>query len=404
MLTQSEPRVNTSTAKVKSPNSLASLFINFNADFEDLSPETQSFCQLQVLKYLFNKIPSHTLINTTLLNTGLATRFNDCINFKTALVDNGYIIKDLKLSLWRYFYYEDPADLVKLKNADKDLIGLLSDPELNEHLVSLKAKNFKSITIDNFYKHLQVSYSELMPWVRGWTNKHCAWILSSFSLDVHDLSMELYMRAYHSACLMFPRINSHDHMLNIMRLTIRNYTANIQIKYSSDSRYPMIKTESVVNNTPITVFGDGFSMFVEAKQSVTHSFESVVVSANAVRVDDSDPGFDAALAIFGAESSDPGEDIKLQTSNQLTRLAAAIDRFGDVYEYPTLTSSIVLSLFNGELPEDFQTHLLKRIKSVDSYLDSSAHNMLKQYCTFIGVTKPHYTEMLDYFKRVHGNI
>jgi len=388
-------------------SSISKLFAKYNPTFDLLPTTDKKLININTVKYMFGFISSHDYIKSSMMGTGLAPKFNDSIPTKSAISTNGYLLKNLKLAVWNQYCLGSFDH--KLEECDaKIVVASLQDQDFVNYLAGLRAEGFKAVSLRSFDVHLANSYKAIFPWLLGYTKKHCSWITNSFALETHDIATELFERGYSAALMLYPRINSYDHMLNIMRLSIRNYVTNLHLKYSTDSRNPLIKEEVSHQTSECTVLSYDASgsihksVVVESKSVSVYSFNTKTISMHSMHDDSgADIDVDTALMVAGAvDLEDDNSFDALNNYQQYTNMKRAVATFADIYEYK-LDSDELINIVQGEVSESFTNYVTSRFKtscSINEFIDNNNHMILDHYCQYAGISPAHQIEFKQYLR------
>lgn len=376
--------------------------------FNDLPHEDKKKINQDTIAYVFGFTRSNEYIKSLMKDPGcgLIHKFNESVPLKSALSTSGYLLKDIKLAVWNQHCLGGYTH--RLQDGDQKIVALaLQNTAFREYLDGLRQEGFKALSLKSFNNHLAKSYKDVFPWLLGYTKKHCSWIINSFSMEAHDIATELFERGYSAALMLYPRINSYDHMLNIMRLSIRNYVTNLHLKYSADSRNPLVcefetrpsgecvsTTFSVENGSTTTVHSQA--------SSTTRVFNSRTVSMQSMQ-DETGAGFDVdtALMIAGAIDSEDDDSFEALSLNQQTlRFQKAMETFADVYEY-RLDPSEFIGIVSGNVSPPFAEFIKNKFRinsPVEDFIDNNSHLVFDNYCIYAGVAPAYQVELKQYLK------
>lgn len=159
------------------------------------------------------------------------------------LLKNGFIMKNIKLWLYCLSYYglsskygkkrDDTACDFGISSREYVLIPALR--KLSEKFQTLH-KKFKPLELDQLDGALTVACRKLKPYVGKYVNKKLRFIQIFHNFSGDDLAHELLCDGIGTALFYYPKICSDEHLLNIMKIKIRNSGSNMAEFYGNRKR------------------------------------------------------------------------------------------------------------------------------------------------------------------------
>ena len=204
--------------------------------FNDFPTERIRYATLMSLMFIFRGINAYKL---TKVFSGLGYEYKVSQAYKESLLDNGYILKNIKTYLFLGAKCKHKTILslrkeCEVKPEDYGLINFAKKGRLNDVLVDYHDKFSKiglygiNVAIDNL--------CNLKSYCKKYVIKKMTFLVSTHSFDYDDLVQELLYKGIQGVLRMYPCIKSDLHATNIAKHAIHNHGINIIKYYTSSSR------------------------------------------------------------------------------------------------------------------------------------------------------------------------
>lgn len=219
------------------------LIRHFDDHYLFTSERNQQLVQMEVLCYLF-KLTSNVKMATTLRKLmKLSTTFS-IEAFRNEVSNDGYLIKNVKMWLYHSVVSSELAKkLVKPYKVDRvDIpIASLLRGKLLMGLRKYKRDKYKSLSIPTIDTTLIEIIDQVRVFAAKFVYRKMSFIVRANGMEHEDLINDLICKGIQSVHMTYPRIESKEHCLNLVKLTLHNYGINIIHKYSNSKRNRTIK-------------------------------------------------------------------------------------------------------------------------------------------------------------------
>lgn len=224
----------------KSGNSVERIIRKYYPLYVALPQKDQRLLVNYSIQYVFKHISAAKF--TSLVRDTVADKNFRVIELRRTLISKGYILKNLKL--WLYFWYKDkPAVNEKvlrsfgIKKMDETLHKQLDEPTL-KMLAALAKKGYKAKGLYEFDSALEyaVTNSDYVTFVRKFVYRKMRFIFEMHGMDPDDICKKLTADGMQAAMFMYPKIESMEHFINIVKRTAHNSGINFIEKYTTKGR------------------------------------------------------------------------------------------------------------------------------------------------------------------------
>ena len=221
----------------------------FQENFVNLSAARKDYLYRRTLGYLFQVVTARDFM-ADLKKLGSYTP-TELHVFKTNLLNNGYLIFNVKTYLYACIYRNafDKASCTPLarKNgikslADARLIVLVTG-SLRAKLQEFVALGYKSLCASTLMKHISSLCSNLSTYIHKFVYRKMAFIVRSHGIEFSDLISDLNAKVVQSTLLRYPRIETKLHLENLAKRSVHNYGINLIYRYTTRSRQRLTRAD-----------------------------------------------------------------------------------------------------------------------------------------------------------------
>lgn len=194
-----------------------------------------------------------------------------CLEFKNSLLNNGHIMKDLKIGISRNYRQLNNRIIVP----DKPLLELVKNPTAFNRLLKKQSK-YKALDVPVFDKILASVIQELEVYCTKFVYKKMGFIIRAYGVEAHDIVLDIMCRSIASVYHYYPCYESKLHLENLFKKFIHNYGINYIYRQTTDKRARLTNTNGEFSNNlvPIEVamldksFNDLLSVGIEGGNEV----------------------------------------------------------------------------------------------------------------------------------------
>ncbi len=225
----------------KSGNSVERVIRKYYLDYGSLPVRDQKLLINYCIQYLFKAISASKF--TSLVRETIGNKDFRVIELRrTLLLSKGYFLKNLKL--WLYFWYKEKPHVTKMvlksygvKSMDADIHKVLDDAS-KKMLADMVKKGYKNKTLLEFDSALAyvAMHKDYVAFVRKFVYRKMRFIYEMHGQDPDDICKELTADSLQAAMFMYPRIESMEHLMNIVKRTAHNSGINYIEKYTTKGR------------------------------------------------------------------------------------------------------------------------------------------------------------------------
>lgn len=225
----------------KSGNSIERVIRKYYLDYPSLPSKDQRLLVNYCIQYLFKAISASKF--TTLVRETIGEKDFRVIEMRrTLLLSKGYFLKNLKL--WLYYWYKEKPSVTKtllksygVKAMDEEVHKVLDDTT-KKMLEGLVKKGYKDKTLMEFDDALAyvTLHKDYVTFVRKFVYRKMRFIYEMHGQDPDDICKELTADSLQAAMFMYPKIESMDHLMNIVKRTAHNSGINYIEKYTTKGR------------------------------------------------------------------------------------------------------------------------------------------------------------------------
>lgn len=225
----------------KTGNSIERVIRKYYQSYPTLAVKDQRLLFNYCIQYLFKHI-SAAKFTTLVRETINDKKFRVIEMRRTLLLSKGYFLKNLKL--WLYHWYKVKPQVTKLvlktygvKSMDADLHKMLDD-STKKMLGGLVKKGYADKTLLEFDDALVyiALHKDYVAFVRKFVYRKMRFIFEMHGTDPDDICKELTADGLQAAMFMYPRIESMEHLMNIVKRTAHNSGINYIDKYTTKGR------------------------------------------------------------------------------------------------------------------------------------------------------------------------
>ena len=211
-------------------------------------PHDDTQLTLDCLKYLIK------VLTASELTASIREESNKCNvrEFRKALSTDGYALKNLKLWLWwlaskRTLKKGDPSRLASRFDVKREDIGLadilFSDRESLKQL-KLLTDTYKAHTLPFYERVFSQSLEEAKPYANSFSYRKMRFLTWANShLDLMDIQQELLYNGLLGAQRQYPKVESQQHLVNIIKRCIHNHGINLIKYHTAKSRTHLNRNE-----------------------------------------------------------------------------------------------------------------------------------------------------------------
>lgn len=224
----------------KSGNSIERVIRKYYPSYATLAIKEQRLLVNYSIQYLFKHISAAKF--TSLVRTSVNDKDFRVIELRRTLINKGYLIKNTKL--WLYYWYKEKPTVNEstlrsfgIKKMDESLHKQLDTTTL-KMLADLAKKGYKAKGVYEFDAALEyaVTNSDYVAFVRKFVYRKMRFIFEMHGMDPDDICKKLTADGMQAAMFMYPKIESMEHFINIVKRTAHNSGINFIEKYTTKGR------------------------------------------------------------------------------------------------------------------------------------------------------------------------
>lgn len=215
---------------------------HFGPKWVALSDVSKTYLLRRTLMHLFQLIGSLDFIrDLSKIDRNLSS--TELHVFKSRLLSQGYILKNLKGYLYASVYNGcyTKSRCLKLAEAwmveprDAKLVTLVTGA-FRDKLIALRDSGYKSIPLNTIDTNIRDVLLSLQGYMTRFVYRKMSFIVSSNGMEHADLVTELQVKTIQGLLLTYPKVESKLHFTNIAKRTLHNHGINLIHKYSSKGR------------------------------------------------------------------------------------------------------------------------------------------------------------------------
>lgn len=215
--------------------------------------DSDKCCSL-VLDYVFRCLSVEGL-KSELSSKAKLRNSSNFSEFREELTASGYVFKNVKL--WIFYLLKIKASRITLHNAadfdvlphDLVLFDLISYKTRNT--IKKWSKTYKALSLRRMDENLCKIEIETSIWIKKFVYRKLRFIAESQGMDLMDIERELWLKGMIGLFMMYPKVESSLHALNIVKRVMHNHGMNLIKQYTHIKRARLIRDVSgaFINNS-----------------------------------------------------------------------------------------------------------------------------------------------------------
>ncbi len=239
----------------KTGNSIERVVRTYYPAYPTLSLIRQREVVNYAIQYMFKHISAAQF--TSLFREAVGNKNFRVIELRRTLVNKGYYVKNLKL--WLYYWYKTktPVNAKALKSfhireEDSTLHRTLNTDSL-DMFETIAKKGYKEKTILEFDQAVERQIHETATFIRKFVYRKMRFIFEMHGMDPDDICKKLTADGLQAVMFTYPRIETTEHLANILKRTAHNSGVNFIETYTTKGRARLRSNTKVNEDSRVVV-------------------------------------------------------------------------------------------------------------------------------------------------------